>query len=158
MPDTLVSDNRTQFKSFEFGNFCLQNGIKQLFTAPYHPQSHGQAERFVDTLKRALLKMDAEGKMEDTLQLFLLNYRSTPNNNVPDGKSPAEAMFGRNIRTTLDLLRPPPITAKKELDQGNKRMALQFNRHHGAKRITYLPTIPYSFVFTIITKPIGNLD
>lgn len=38
---------------------------------------------------------------------FLLTYRSTPNRQVKDGLSPAESMFGRHIRTSLDLLRPP---------------------------------------------------
>ena len=59
-PRTIVSDNGTQFVSAAFKQFCIQHGIKHLTTAPYHPQSNGQAERFVDTFKRGLKKL-AEG-------------------------------------------------------------------------------------------------
>lgn len=45
--------------------------------------------------------------MEEALDIFLLTYRSTPNRQVKGDLSPAEAMFGRRIRTSLDLLRPP---------------------------------------------------
>ncbi|KHJ40181.1 integrase core domain protein [Trichuris suis] len=53
-PEVLVSDNGTQFSASEFTAFCAENGIRQMTTAPYHPQSNGQVERFVETLKRAL--------------------------------------------------------------------------------------------------------
>lgn len=110
MPVTLVSDNGTQFTSAEFADFCASNGIEHLTTAPFHPQSNGQAERFVDTFKRAVKKIrEGRGSIQHALDIFLLTYRSTPNRALPDQKSPSEIMFGRKIRTCLELLRPPPI-------------------------------------------------
>lgn len=90
MPTLLVSDNGRQFSSAEFAEFCVNNGIVHLTTAPYHPQSNGQAERFVDTFKRSVKKI-REGRtgLDEALDTFLLTYRSTPSH-VLEGKSPAE--------------------------------------------------------------------
>ncbi|VUZ53137.1 unnamed protein product [Hymenolepis diminuta] len=78
LPKTLVSDNGTQFTSVSFKEFCEQRIIEHMRIHLYHPQSNGQAERFVDTLKRGLQKAKGEGIMEEVLQNFLLGYRSTP--------------------------------------------------------------------------------
>ncbi|XP_062704527.1 uncharacterized protein K02A2.6-like [Aedes albopictus] len=101
IPETVVSDNGTQFTSFEFQKFCESLGIHHIRTAPYHPQSNGLAERFVDTVKRSVKKICSGGEsLEDSLQTFLTVYRSTP---TPDlgGQSPAERMLGRSMRSHL---------------------------------------------------------
>lgn len=119
MPETVVSDNGTQFTSAEFAEFCSINGIQHITTAPFHPQSNGQVERFVDTFKRATKK--------EALDLFLLTYRTTPNTSAPNGLSPSEVMFGRRIWTNLELLRPPkPCQQDPEELPGKLR---SFNRH-----------------------------
>jgi len=82
--------------------FCLGNGIKHTLIAPYHPSSNGEAERFVQTLKTTIWK--AKGAPQKTLCKFLLHYHSTPH--ASTGKTPAEIMFGRNIKTRQDLLHP----------------------------------------------------
>ncbi|XP_055633708.1 uncharacterized protein K02A2.6-like [Toxorhynchites rutilus septentrionalis] len=101
-PKTLVSDNGSQFVSARFKQFCEEARITHLTIAPYHPQSNGQAERFVDTLKRGL-------------------------KNAPDHKAPAELFLGRPITTTLDLLKP----RKTPTPAVNSKQNNQFNRHHG---------------------------
>ncbi|XP_035792094.1 uncharacterized protein K02A2.6-like [Anopheles albimanus] len=108
-PSALVSDNGTQFTSVEFTNFCTSNGIQHIRTAPFHPQSNGQAERFVDTFKRALKKIKGERMaMQEALDIFLLTYRSTPSKVLEDGRTPAEVMIGRKLRTCLEILKTPP--------------------------------------------------
>ena len=79
-----------------------ENGISYRTTAPYHPSSKGLAERAKQTLKSGLKKLS--GPMEARLSKFLFSYRTTPQ--AITGVSPAELMFGRPIRTCLDLVLP----------------------------------------------------
>ena len=105
-PKILVSDNGPQFNSHIFDEFCRKNGIQHIYTPPYHPQSNGQVERFVDTFKRALAKSQGEGNILERIDRFLLQYRCTPHPSLPENRTPAEIMFGRRIRTTFELLSP----------------------------------------------------
>ncbi|CAH8597340.1 unnamed protein product [Dicrocoelium dendriticum] len=138
LPEVLVSDNGTQFTSSIFEDFCRRHCIEHLRSPPYHPQSNGQAERFVDTFKRALLKSRGEGTVDECLQAFLLSYRSTPNPATPGGQSPAEALMGRKLRTTNDALIPtekPPThsgacTKHKEFAVGAPVYARDYRAGH----------------------------
>ncbi|KFD63863.1 hypothetical protein M514_12264 [Trichuris suis] len=105
-PETIVSDNGTQFTAAEFKSFCAENGIQHVLIPPGHPQSNGQAERFVDTLKRSLRKRRGEGPLASLVQRFLLHYRSSPNARFGYSKSPAEVFLGRPLRTAIRQIHP----------------------------------------------------
>jgi transposase InsO family protein len=126
--DTIVSDNGPQLVSEEFESFCKANGIEHITTAPYHPQSNGQAERFVDTLKRGLKKLEGEGNVDQVLRKFLLCYRYTPSYAL-GGKSPFQIMTGREMKTKIDVMK----RKEKQNFEGPSKMEKQFNAHHGAK-------------------------
>ena len=98
LPEQIVSDNGTGFRSAEFQQFTAQNGIKHIFTSPYHPASNGLAERAVQIFKSTISKMDGP------IELILLNYRITPQTTTE--LSPSQLLMGRKIRTCLDLLHP----------------------------------------------------
>jgi hypothetical protein len=127
LPETIVSDNGTQFTSQEFKEFCRANAVNHILSPLYHPQSNGRAEQFVDTFKRCLQKLQGEGDMDEILDTFLLTYRTTPNSTLPKQQSPAEMFLGRKPRTTLDLLLPT-----KQPSGHNEKKERQFNRRHGA--------------------------
>ena len=106
VPETIVSENGTQFTSKEFEQFCKALSIEHLTTAIYHPRSNSLAERFVDTFKRALKKNQGMDTDEKSLENFLSVYRITPNLNTNAGSSPAELMFTRKIRSVFDRILP----------------------------------------------------
>ncbi|KAL3123975.1 hypothetical protein niasHT_003682 [Heterodera trifolii] len=72
-------------------------GIKHTFTPPFHPQSNGQVERFVDTFKRAMMKCKG---VKNSLEKVLLSYRSMPNSAI-DGYSPDQLFLGRKFWARL---------------------------------------------------------
>ena len=83
--DCVVTDNATQFTSSEFRDFCKTYQV--------------------DTLKRAFKK--ALGTPTDrALQQFLQVYRITPNPNTSMGRSPAETIFARKVKSVFDKLIP----------------------------------------------------
>nr|XP_049462311.1 uncharacterized protein K02A2.6-like [Anopheles coluzzii]XP_049462313.1 uncharacterized protein K02A2.6-like [Anopheles coluzzii]XP_049462317.1 uncharacterized protein K02A2.6-like [Anopheles coluzzii]XP_049462318.1 uncharacterized protein K02A2.6-like [Anopheles coluzzii]XP_049462319.1 uncharacterized protein K02A2.6-like [Anopheles coluzzii] len=116
-PVTVVSDNGPQFASADFTSHLKNTGVKyHKLTAPYHPATNGQAERYVQTVKKALT---AIGTTKDTLQknlnTFLLQYRKAPHTET--GSPPAKLFLGRNIRTRIDLVRPQDINTRMHQKQ-----------------------------------------
>ena len=79
IPRSLVLDNGKQFDNAKFRDFCAELGIKNYYSSPAHPQSNGQAEVTIITLKAALktkLK-DLKGKWVEYLPEVLWAYRTT---------------------------------------------------------------------------------
>ncbi|XP_058816552.1 uncharacterized protein K02A2.6-like [Topomyia yanbarensis] len=128
-PETLVTDNGPQLTSDQFETSCDTNGITDLKTAHFHSQSNGLAERFVRTFKRSLKKITAGVETRCSNR----HLSSLLSSNEPDGKFPAEHIFGRPVRTSLELLRPPTPSHKIQ----NSGQEKQFNRKHGTKERNY---------------------
>ena len=103
LPLVLVSDNGSSFVGEVFEQFMTKNGIRHIFSAPYHPASNGQAERMVRTFKESM-KCLQTGDTETKLNRLLFTYRMTPNTST--GKSPAELLFQRQPRSIFHQLRP----------------------------------------------------
>ncbi|XP_046142387.1 uncharacterized protein K02A2.6-like [Osmia bicornis bicornis] len=105
-PEILVSDHGTQFTSAQFATLCAEMHITHLFSPVNHPQSNGQAERMVDTIKRAIAR--EPNNWRKRLFEFLHSYRYTPCAVAPNGRSPAELFFGRQINSPFTKLLPKP--------------------------------------------------
>ena len=78
IPKALVSDNGKQFDNLKFKNFCAELGIKNYYSSPNYPQSNGQAEVTIRTLKAALKSKleNLKGKWVDYLPEVLWAYRT----------------------------------------------------------------------------------
>ena len=137
IPETLRSDNGPQFASGEFAGFAEGYQFSHITSSPHYPASNGQAERAVQTVKRLLRKADDP-------HIALLSYRATQ---LPwCGRSPAELLMGRNIRSTLPQARgslAPQWPYLGEFRQANENFKRQqkedYDRCHRARG---LPDIP----------------
>ncbi|KRX13745.1 Transposon Ty3-I Gag-Pol polyprotein [Trichinella nelsoni] len=103
LPDCLVTDNGTAFKSAEFLAFMQSNGIKHVTTAPFHPSSNGLAERAVQSTKEALKRITS-GSWSARLARLLLSQHSTPD--PRSNLSPAELLMKLKLKTYLDRILP----------------------------------------------------
>jgi transposase InsO family protein len=137
IPEIVRSDNGPQYSSAEFMSFASSYGFQHITSSPKFPQSNGQAERCVQTVKNLL-------KKSDDPNVALLSYRSTPLSWCD--LSPAELCMGRRLRTSLPLTdkmiaRQWPFLEKfREQDRAMKEKQKEnFDSRHRAKD---LPTLP----------------
>ena len=94
IPQTIISDNRRQFDSQSFRDFCSGLGNKNQFSSPGHPQANGQPE----VMNRTLLKIikakldDAKGAWPEELPSVLWAYRTTARTVM--GETPFKLTYG----------------------------------------------------------------
>ncbi|XP_045537055.1 uncharacterized protein K02A2.6-like [Papilio machaon] len=140
LPKTIVSDNGTAFVSQEFSSFCVRNGISHLTSPAYHPASNGQAESLVKVVKKGIKSsvLSSRAPKESKLRLlkFLFDYRNSIHSTT--GFSPAELVFGRKLRSRLDLMNPrvPPSSFAGLADVVKTKQRLQ-TKARGGKNIHF---------------------
>lgn len=131
IPEQLVCDNMP-FVSREFGNFAADWGLHVKTSSPEYPQSNGQSERMIQTIKQLLRKADAVGRDP---YIALLEYRNTPVCGMTS--SPAQLLMSRMLRDKLPAtgkqLEPTVPQAQKELKARQDRQKHYFD--HGTKEL-----------------------
>ena len=136
IPDTLVSDNGSQFTSREFTEFSKEWEFKHVTSSPYHPRSNGKAESAVKIVKNIFKKAISDDKDP---WLALLDYRNTPTEGV--NSSPAQRLFSRRTRTLLpvtsNLLHPKVVDGVEEKLQLKRQRA----KAHYDKKAKVLPDL-----------------
>jgi hypothetical protein len=136
IPHTLVSDNGSSFTSRDFELFCAVNGIKHVLSPVYHPSSNGQAESFVKIVKKGLkgIILSSNNKLvPGKISKFLFDYRNSKNSTT--GKSPAELVFGRELRSRLDLINPRAPPSSTDLTETvEHQQFLQAKYYKGVQR------------------------
>lgn len=143
LPHTIVSDNGTAFTSQEFRNFCSLNGIIHMTSPAYHPASNGQAESFVKIVKRGLkssLLTSSNVKFAKlNLLKFLFDYRNSVHSVT--GVSPAELVYGRKLRSRLDLFSPIQSSAAPTSLENivTEKQCLQSKNYGGKNKQCFSP-------------------
>ena len=103
VPKVLVCDNAAEFKSEELRSWLQLIGCRMVNSPPYFPQSNGQAERLVRTLKDACAAWNLSVPFHHYLQKLLLTMRTArPSGGRP--LSPDVMMWGRRLRHPLTMV------------------------------------------------------
>ena len=135
IPEIVISDNGPQFGSEAYRQFAQDFQFEHITSSPYFPQSNGEAERAVGTIKNLL-------KKKDDPYLALLAYRATP---LETGYSPAELLMSRMLRTTVPSTRkqraprvPDRASIRAKDQQLKTRQKRNFDSHHGVRELSPL--------------------
>jgi transposase InsO family protein len=89
VPHSIFSDNGPSFVSEGMHAFFERLDIVHITSSPRYPQSNGEAERAVQTVKNLM-------KKNLNLRMALCAYRDSP---LACGYSPAELLFGRSMNS-----------------------------------------------------------
>ena len=110
IPEVLFSDNGPCYIAHEFSKFANEWSFVHDTSSPRYPQSNGLAEVSVKSVKSLLRKCGGDIAQ---FQKGMLILRNSP---LKDGKSPAQLLFGRQLRDNL-----PTLTSNLEQRQFVKR-------------------------------------
>ena len=103
IPLQLVTDQGAQFVGSVVSQLCTNLHIERITTTPYHPEGNGVVERMHGTLGAMLTKAASEGlDWVSQVPFALFALRAAPNRDSQF--SPFELVYGRNVRTPLDIL------------------------------------------------------
>ena len=102
-PEKSKSDGGPPFNGGDthyFKQYMKWAGIDHRIVSPEDPEANGLAENFMKSIKKIWHCARIEGKtFKQELYTFLRQYRATPHSTT--GRSPAEILFKRTIRTRL---------------------------------------------------------
>ena len=108
IPERITTDGGPPYSGHEFERYCQRMGVEHHTTTPEDAQANGFAEAFVKILVKlvhtAIVEKRDPRKMVSS---YLMAYRATPHKVT--GRSPAELLFNRKIRTKL-----PGLKVKQE--------------------------------------------
>ncbi|XP_062540874.1 uncharacterized protein K02A2.6-like [Armigeres subalbatus] len=153
LPAVLVTDRGSQFTSVQFQEFLKKNGIVHKMGAPYHPATNGQAERYVQTFKEKIKSLQcSRSEIPKELHNILMAYRRTIH--PVTGKSPSMMVFGRQMRSRIDLMVP-----KREQDRsgrGEDKKVRSFEENDRVAARDYLSHTE-KWRFVVITEKMGKL-
>ena len=136
IPDIVISYNGPQFASTEFQKFTKEYGFTNTTSSPRYPQSNGEAERSMQTVKNLLKKATDP-------YISLLLYRATP---LQNGFSPSQLLMGRKLKTKLPSVphKSPPQTPKitplllKKEELYREKQQQHYNSRHAARPLPKL--------------------
>ncbi|KAL7883281.1 hypothetical protein SRHO_G00009390 [Serrasalmus rhombeus] len=118
VPEVLHSDQGRNFESEVMGEVCRLMGVHKTRTTPLHPQCDGLVERFNRTLA-AQLAIATQGHQRDwdkRLPVVLLACRSAVQET--SGFTPAMLMFGRELRSPIELAFGAPPDSEDDTPPG----------------------------------------
>ena len=127
IPRALISDNGKQFDNAKFRDFCVELGIKNYYSSPAHPQSNGQAEVTIRTLKATLKTKleDLKGKWVEYLPNVLWAYRTTRKSATQE--TPFALAFGIEAVAPIEIGLKSPMIKLASVEHNDEALRLNLD-------------------------------
>ena len=127
IPRALVSDNGKQFDNTKFKYFYAELGIKNYYSSPAHPQSNGQAEVTIRTLKAALKTKleDLKGNWVEYLPEVLWVYRTTQKSAT--WETPFSLAFGTEAVALVEVGIKSPMIELASVEHNDEALRLNLD-------------------------------
>jgi hypothetical protein len=115
------SDNGPQFDAGIFRDAMERWVVARGNSTPHYSQSNGHAEAAVKAVKELVEKISPSGDLDtEEFQQGLLEFRNTPREN---GLSPAQMLFGHQLRSIIPAHRSAYATCWKSVMEARDRQA-----------------------------------
>ena len=101
IPISIISDKGAQFTVHCWRSFQQILGTRVNLSTTFHPQTDGQAEHTIQTLKDMLraCTLDFQGSWDDHLPLIKFAYNNSYHSSIK--MAPYEALYGRKCRSPI---------------------------------------------------------
>ncbi|XP_046565291.1 uncharacterized protein K02A2.6-like [Haliotis rubra] len=118
-------ESASEFISEQFKTFMQVNGIQHGTTTPLWPQANGEVERQNRSILKRIKIVQAEGgDWKSELDHYLIMYWSTPHSTT--GRSPAELMYKRIIRTKIPQIQDYQKEDSEVRDRDNEKKGKEY--------------------------------
>ena len=136
-PDTLHTDQGTNFNSEVMKDVCQVFMIDKTRTSPYQPQGNGQVERFNRVIADTISKYCAEKPQEWDLHLPHVNFVYNTTVHKTLGTTPFSMLYGREAQYPIDLFYPkPPGDPRLELGEVGAELSDKLFEVHSHAQLT----------------------
>jgi transposase InsO family protein len=117
IPEMIITDLSSTFRSKRFNEFLREVGIKQLRTSGYHPRTNGLVERFNRTITDMISHYVSESQVDWDEKLNDLQYAYNTSRQESTKETPHQLLYGYNPVSTEDLQRGVELYKSKPEEQ-----------------------------------------
>ncbi len=102
VPEIIISDRGTNFRSELIAELCKQLGVKQIFTTPYNPKANGTTEKYNGVIMNCIVAFTYERPQDWDKYLKFIIFAINTSDHTSLEEIPFYLLYGRDAREPGD--------------------------------------------------------